>query len=153
MYLFACFNSSPTSRTTEVVPSPVMSSWAVAARAIMTCFVQYNTGEMTGLGGGTYGGGVLNLLGGSQSWSRTCGGWQRTISFSSTLPSFVSLICRRGLERVGWVTRADLRLQHRQPAWGVLVTSSVCSVQCCVGFLHLECTAGSQVGSKHLLRV
>lgn len=40
MYLSACLRSSPTIRTTEVVPSPVISSWAVAARAIMTCRVQ-----------------------------------------------------------------------------------------------------------------
>lgn len=36
MYRSACFKSSPTSRTTDVVPSPQMSSWAVAALAIMT---------------------------------------------------------------------------------------------------------------------
>jgi hypothetical protein len=32
----ACFSSSPTSRTTDVVPSPQMSSCAVAALAIIT---------------------------------------------------------------------------------------------------------------------
>jgi hypothetical protein len=42
MYRSACFSNSPTSNTTDVVPSPVMSSWAVAARAIMTCLVQYS---------------------------------------------------------------------------------------------------------------
>lgn len=31
----ACFMSSPIKRTLEVVPSPTMSSWAVAERAIM----------------------------------------------------------------------------------------------------------------------
>lgn len=36
MYRSACFSSSPTSMTTEVVPSPQISSCAVAARAIMT---------------------------------------------------------------------------------------------------------------------
>ena len=36
MCLSACFSSSPTRRTTDVVPSPQMSSCAVAARAIMT---------------------------------------------------------------------------------------------------------------------
>lgn len=36
MYLSACLRSSPTRSTTEVVPSPHMSSWAVAARAIIT---------------------------------------------------------------------------------------------------------------------
>ncbi|RUP43612.1 hypothetical protein BC936DRAFT_136943 [Jimgerdemannia flammicorona] len=35
MYRSACLSSSPTSSTTEVVPSPVMSSCAVAALAIM----------------------------------------------------------------------------------------------------------------------
>ena len=34
MYTSACLSSSPTSSTLEVVPSPVTSSWAVAARAI-----------------------------------------------------------------------------------------------------------------------
>ena len=36
MYLSACLSSSPTNITTEVVPSPQISSWAVAARAIIT---------------------------------------------------------------------------------------------------------------------
>lgn len=36
IYLSACFKSSPTRRTTEVVPSPQISSCAVAARAIIT---------------------------------------------------------------------------------------------------------------------
>lgn len=36
MYRSACFSSSPTRSTTEVVPSPQMSSCAVAALAIMT---------------------------------------------------------------------------------------------------------------------
>lgn len=35
IYLSACFNSSPTSRTTDVVPSPTWSSCATAVRAIM----------------------------------------------------------------------------------------------------------------------
>lgn len=36
MYLSACLRSSPIKSTHDVVPSPVMSSCAVAARAIMT---------------------------------------------------------------------------------------------------------------------
>lgn len=36
MYRSACFRSSPTNKTTDVVPSPQISSWAVAALAIMT---------------------------------------------------------------------------------------------------------------------
>ena len=96
----ACLSNSPTSNTTEVVPSPVMSSCAVAARAIMTLYHQPPAVNITEEER-AYSRWILYLLFIASAWLsphelRSI----HTISRSSTFPSFVSLIYRSLL---GWV--------------------------------------------------
>jgi hypothetical protein len=133
MYRSACFSNSPTSNTTDVVPSPVMSSWAVAARAIMTCLVQYSAmrlraGNIQPWGFG-FAGQLLAVLGLS-----TAGTYHLLQQNASVFCEFDLATLSVHARRAG---NMDVRLQHHRPAYtrsvarlgefsDSVLTSSVC---------------------------
>jgi len=108
IYRSACFSSSPTMRTTEVVPSPVISSCAVAARAIMTYIHQWwPSCRRTGYGPPL---GFEFATGQSARVPPLVAQHIHTISRSNTFPSFVSLIFGHCQPHSAWL---ELCSTHR----------------------------------------
>lgn len=155
MCLSACLSSSPTISTTDVVPSPVISSCAVAARAIMT-FWKLVSRTWFALDM-SYGSRVLDLL--DKLVSRQTGSDENTaltISFKSTFPSLVSLIYS-DININACLIQYFLRQRRTPPAPSTSLIKVFESAQPMSHFLsrealHLDCPRGTKVRLEHILQ-